>query len=122
MVYALFLILHVVISVLLMVVVLLQSGRGGGLASAFGAGGGNQTLFGGRGATTFLTKATWILGAGFMVTSLLLAVLIGNRQGTTQQRSVLRDNPAASAPVVPGSTTPSGGEAQTPPSGGGTGN
>jgi len=63
--YVLFLILHVLISLVLIVVVLLQSGKGGGLAGAFGGGGGSQAIFGGRGAATFLSKATTYLGAGF---------------------------------------------------------
>ncbi len=102
MLYGIFLVLHIVVSGLLMAVVLMQSGRGGGLAGAFGGGGGNQTLFGARGATTFLTKATWVLGGGFMVTSLILALAIGNRQMSTKARSVLQENPPISAPATPG--------------------
>ena len=109
MLYGIFLALHILVSALLMAVVLMQSGRGGGLAGAFGGGGGNQTLFGARGATTFLTKATWVLGGGFMVTSLILALAIGNRQTATKTRSVLQENPPISAPATPGpgTTTPS---------------
>ena len=107
MLYGIFLVLHIVVSALLMAVVLMQSGRGGGLAGAFGGGGGNQTLFGARGATTFLTKATWVLGGGFMVTSLILALAIGNRQTASKARSVLQENPPISAPATPGpATTP----------------
>jgi len=101
MLYGLLIVCHVILAVLLMGVVLLQSGRGGGLAGAFG-GSGNQTLFGGRGATTFLTKATWILGSGFMVSSLILALTIGNRQATSRPRSVLEENPPVTAPATPG--------------------
>ncbi|MBM3287270.1 MAG: preprotein translocase subunit SecG, partial [Candidatus Eisenbacteria bacterium] len=79
-----------------------------GLAGAFGGGGGNQTLFGGRGATTFLTKATWILGGGFMLTSLILALAIGQRETSSRPRSVLRDNPPIEqqASPQPGGTVP----------------
>ncbi len=124
MLYVVFLILHILVSFLLMGVVLLQSGRGGGLAGSFGGGAGNQTLFGGRGATTFLTKATWVLGGGFMVTSLILALAIGNRQGTARPKSVLRENPPIGAPAQPGPGTPTpapptGQEPiQAPPAGG----
>jgi preprotein translocase subunit SecG len=114
MLYPIFMVLHILVSGLLMTVVLLQSGRGGGLAGAFGGGGGNQTLFGARGATTFLTKATWFLGAGFMVTSLILALAIGNRQTASKPRSVLRENPPAAAPATPGTTLPATGEGGTP--------
>jgi len=58
----------------LIVVVLLQSGKGGGLASAFGGAGGTDAVFGGRGAATFLSKSTTVLGTLFFVTSLSLAI------------------------------------------------
>ena len=113
MVYAIFLTLHILIAFLLMVVVLLQSGRGGSLSASFG-GGGNQTLFGGRGATSFLTKATWILGAGFMVTSLMLAVTIGRRTGTAEPRSLLKENPIEIPAGAPGASSPAEPAPQTP--------
>jgi preprotein translocase subunit SecG len=119
MLYAIMLILHILVAVLLMAVVLMQQGRGGAMGSAFGGGGGNQTLFGGRGATSFLTKATWVLGGGFMVTSLILALAIGQRQGTSGTRSLLKENPisipAGSAPAVPGGAPATGGEAPGSP-------
>ncbi|MEZ4653098.1 MAG: preprotein translocase subunit SecG [Candidatus Eisenbacteria bacterium] len=107
--YQLFILLHVFISICLILVVLMQSGRGGGVAGAFG-GGGNQTVFGGRGATDFLGKATWGLGGGFMFTSLLLGVLSAHR---TEAPSVIEKTtaapqpPSSSAPAVPGQQTPS---------------
>ncbi len=120
--YAIIVILHIFVAVLLMAVVLMQSGRGGALGSCFGGGGGSQTLFGGRGATSFLTKATWVLGGGFMVTSLVLALTIGHRQGIGKARSLLRENPI-SAPAAPGPASggtespgalPQGGAPETP--------
>ena len=118
MLYAIILVLHILVAILLMAVVLMQQGRGGAMGATFGGGGGNQTLFGGRGATSFLTKATWILGGGFMVTSLILALAIGQRQGTTT-RSLLRENPvsvpAAQAPAVPDGAPATGGETPAAP-------
>jgi preprotein translocase subunit SecG len=73
-VFAFFVVIHVLICLALILVVLLQSGRGGGLAGAFGGGGG-QAFFGGRGAATFLSKATSWLAVAFMLMSILLAVL-----------------------------------------------
>lgn len=127
--YQLFIVLHVFISVCLILVVLMQSGKGGGVAGAFG-GGGNQTVFGGRGATDFLGKATWGLGAGFMFTSLLLGIL---SSGRSEPASVIEKTaappPTSTAPVNPGEQAippaPSGESAPseatdeaTPPSGG----
>jgi len=90
-VFTFFVVIHVVICLALVLVVLLQSGRGGGLAGAFG-GGGAQTFFGGRGAATLLSKATAWLAVGFMVMSILLAVLSsrgggGGGEGILQQRA-----------------------------------
>ncbi|MFQ5738097.1 MAG: preprotein translocase subunit SecG [Acidobacteriota bacterium] len=68
---------HVLVSVLLVLVVLLQSGRAADLAGAFG-GAGSQTAFGPRGAATFLSKATTFLAVVFMATSLALAMVSGS--------------------------------------------
>ncbi len=70
----LLIIIHVMVSFLLIVVVLLQSGKGGDLASAFGMTG-SQTVFGPRGATTLLHKITVALAVLFMVTSLSLYLI-----------------------------------------------
>jgi len=81
------LIVHILVCFALMAVVLMQSGKGGGLAGAFGGGGGNQTIFGGRGAVDFLGKATWVLGAAFMLTSLTLASFpVGAGRGRPRRR------------------------------------
>jgi preprotein translocase subunit SecG len=67
--------LHVLICLVLVVIVLLQAGKGGGLASAFGGAGGTDAVFGGRGTATFLSKFTTILGTVFFITSLMLAII-----------------------------------------------
>jgi len=74
----LLLFVHIVVSLLLVVVVLLQSGKSADLAGAFG-GGGTQSSFGPRGAATILSKLTTILAVSFMITSLLLYILATNR-------------------------------------------
>jgi preprotein translocase subunit SecG len=65
-------VVHVVVCVFLILVILLQAGKGGGMGAAFG-GAGAQTVFGGRGAQTFLGKVTAGAAAVFMLTSLTLA-------------------------------------------------
>jgi len=67
-------ILHVIISIFLILVVLVQQGKGADLAGAFG-GGGSQTAFGARGATTLLHKLTTTFFILFVMTSMALAVL-----------------------------------------------
>lgn len=68
----LILVFHFVGAVLLIITILLQSGKGSDIGSAFGAGG-SQSLFGARGASTFLTKSTTVIAIIFLATSLCLA-------------------------------------------------
>jgi len=66
-------IVHVLVCLFLIAVVLLQSGKSGDVAAAFG-GQGSQTAFGPRGAATGLSRATTISAVLFMITSITLAV------------------------------------------------
>ena len=109
--YGVLLALHIIICFALIVVVLLQSGKGGGLAGgAFG--GTAQTVFGGRGATDFMTRATMVLGGAFFLTSLVLALM--SSAGSTQ-RSLLQEaarkaqsTAPAQMPTQPGQAPPAG--------------
>src|SRR6266540_5255209 len=93
--------LHILVCFILIMVVLLQSGKAADLAGAFG-GGGSQTALGSRGAATVLTKATTIAAVLFMITSLSLAILGSRRSG-----SVIESAPSpASVPGAPASSTP----------------
>jgi preprotein translocase subunit SecG len=65
-------IVHVFVCLFLMLVVLLQQGKGGGMGAAFG-GGATQQVFGGRGAGNLLTRATAVCAGIFMLTSVSLA-------------------------------------------------
>ena len=67
-------VVHVTVSVALIMIVLLQTGKGADMGAAFG-GGSSQTLFGSTGASTFLSKATTGAAIIFMLTSLALAYL-----------------------------------------------
>ncbi|WP_437325164.1 preprotein translocase subunit SecG [Sorangium sp. So ce381] len=66
-------IVHVFVCLFLILVVLLQQGRGGGMGSAMG--GATAQVFGGRGAGNFMTRLTAICAAVFMATSVSLAYL-----------------------------------------------
>jgi len=74
----LILILHLIVCVLLILVVLLQAGKGADMGAAFGAGA-SQTVFGSGGAAPFLTRLTTVVAVIFMVTSIILT-MIGSRQ------------------------------------------
>jgi len=96
--YGLILMLHLVICLALIGVVLVQSGKGGGLAGgAFG--GSATTVFGGRGATDFVTRATMVLGAAFFVTSLALALMSSGQAGT--RRSLIQEEARRAATSQP---------------------
>ena len=89
--------LHVIVSLLLIAVILLQTGsKGGGLGASFGGGGANSA-FGAQGAAPFLSKFTYWLAAGFMATSLVIEIII-----VKENRSVLdRHTPTKTAPAHP---------------------
>ncbi len=91
--------IHVAVSLLLMLVVLIQQGKGADLAGAFG-GGGSQMAFGARSATTFLQKSTAILFALFVVTSLGLAIIQAKPSGSVMDEGPAKV-PAAPAPATP---------------------
>ncbi len=74
--------LHIVVCLLLIAVVLLQTGKRADLAGAFG-GGGSQTAFGARGAATALSKATTAGAVLFMLTSIALTVLYSADSGSS---------------------------------------
>src|SRR4029079_1251538 len=98
-------IVHIIVCLILVVVVLLQSGKAADLAGAFG-GMGSQTAFGPRGAATALSNATTIAATLCMTTSLSLAILA--TRGAGRSSSVLERTQKA-APVQ--KSTPAG----TPP-------
>jgi preprotein translocase subunit SecG len=87
-------VVHVFISIFLILVVLLQQGKGADLAGAFG-GGGSQTAFGARGATTLLHKLTTGFFIAFVITSMTLAVLQARPRGSVMSGQTA---PAAPAP------------------------
>ena len=70
--------IHIIVCVALILIVLLQTGKGADMGAVFG-GGSSQTLFGSGGASTFLTKMTTGAAIIFMLTSLSLAYFSGKR-------------------------------------------
>jgi preprotein translocase subunit SecG len=103
--------LHVLVCIILVLVVLLQSGKGADLAGAFG-GGGTQTAFGSRGPASFLSKMTTIAAVVFMLTSIGLSMMPVTKT-RTEGKSVLENTketaqPAKKAPAVqqPAAPTP----------------
>lgn len=97
-------VVHIVACVFLMLVVLIQPGKGGGLGAFTGAGA--QQVFGGRGAGNFLTKTTWATATIFFATSISLAYLSSSEDESLQQRAesaVERSKEKLPPPVSSGS-------------------
>src|SRR5256884_9791112 len=92
-------ILHIVISLFLILVVLVQQGKGADLAGAFG-GGGSQTAFGARGATTLLHKLTTTFFILFVITSMALAGLMGRPPSSGLGNRAAPTAPAAEREVT----------------------
>ncbi len=89
------LVIHLLLAISMIGVVLLQRSEGGGLGMGGGGGGGMASFLTGRGTANLLTRATAILAAAFMVTSITLGVLAGTG---TERRSIVEELPV-SAPV-----------------------
>jgi preprotein translocase subunit SecG len=111
-IYPLLVTLHILICLLLIGVIMLQSGEAADLAGAFG-GAGSQTAFGPRGAATFLSKATTWCAIMFMLTSMALTMHVDNTVASPTGSSVLQQfsktskQPAAPAkPAVPAAPAP----------------
>lgn len=118
--HILLVILHIAICIALIMIVLLQTGKGADMGAAFG-GGSSQTLFGSTGASTFLTKATTVVAIAFMVTSLILAYIssgktqssimleqkapIQQEAGPTSAGETVTETPDASAPTQSSETS-----------------
>ena len=77
-------VLHVLIAIAVVALVLVQRGAGATAGAAFGSGA-SGTVFGARGAGTFLTKSTWVLGAAFCAISLTMAVIVSRTDTTPKQ-------------------------------------
>src|SRR5262249_27829510 len=104
-------IVHVLMCFAIIAIVLLQSGKGADIGSAFG-GAGSQAVFGSMGTPTLLGKITAGVAIVFTLTSFTLAMLGGERAS-----SVVREPAPATAPTTPAPTTPAPAtpEPATPP-------
>jgi len=99
--YALLIVLHIIVSIALVVSVLMQSSKGGGLAGSFGGSGITGGVFGGRGAAPFLAKATTVFAVMFMLTSVTLNfVKPDGSSRSTIERALMEGGAVGSAPAV----------------------
>ena len=94
--FTLILVIHIIVSLIMILTVLLQSGKGAEIGSTFGgSSSSNQTIFGSAGPATLLAKVTYGCAAVFMVTSLALTYM-----STTQKsESIMESVPATMSPA-----------------------
>ena len=103
------LIVQTLVAAALVGVILMQRSEGGGL----GVGGSSAGLMTARGAADFLTRATAILGAAFIILSIVLAAIAGvSRESVKGDTSLVKDRPVQTQPVAPAApaTQPAGNE------------
>ncbi|MCI0529229.1 MAG: preprotein translocase subunit SecG [Nitrospira sp.] len=117
--FTVLLVIHILACFTMVGVILLQSGKGAEMGAVFG--GSSQTLFGSRGAATFLSKVTVVAAAAFMLTALSLAVLSKERSVASSLRELQQSSetpaqtmpaPDTSIPSAP-SSSDSGGHEQS---------
>lgn len=110
--YTILVVLHVLVSIALIGLVLIQHGKGADAGAAFGSGA-SGTVFGARGSANFLTRVTAWLAAAFFILSLALAYIV---HGRSNSESVVDGLAAPAAEAIVPSTVqlPAEGTAATP--------
>jgi preprotein translocase subunit SecG len=98
--YSLLMMISVLVAIVLIITVLLQSSKGGGLAGSFGGTGTFGTVFGTRRTADFLSKTTWWLGGSLIVLALVINLFF-LKSGGKAQRSAIQDG----AQQVPASSS-----------------
>ena len=98
--YTAVLVIHLIVCLFMIFIILVQSSKGAEMGAAFG--GSSQTLFGSRGAATFLSKLTTAAAVMFMISSLTLAII------SVRNSSIMSSVPVQESPAKPLADTESG--------------
>ncbi len=102
--YTFLVILFVLLSFTMIIVILLQAGKGQGLAGAIGGGAAGGSVFGGRGAADFLSKATTWIAAAYMVLAIVIGYIYKSEAEQTQQSLI--EQRIGDQPVMPETDLP----------------
>ncbi len=118
--YTFLVVLFILISIVMVVVILLQAGKGQGLAGSIGGGMGSSAIFGGRGAADFLSKATSWIAALYIVFALIIGVIYKS-EASDAQKSLIQKRaekeqaqPLPNIPVAPVNQQPQQQSTQQP--------
>ncbi|MDR3608982.1 MAG: preprotein translocase subunit SecG [Ignavibacteriaceae bacterium] len=99
--YSLLILISALISVFLIIMVLLQSSKGGGLAGTFG-GGNMGSMFGTRRTADFLSKATWWLGGSLAALALIINLFfLPGKSSENQRESIIQKSGRQTVPTTP---------------------
>ena len=115
MLLTIFNVIYVLVAIGMIVLILLQRGAGAAAGSGFG-GGASGTVFGARGATTFLSRSTAVLAGGFFLLSLAMGIYLGHA-GTSKPAEDLGIMSGVETPKAPAAPAPAG-EVPVPAAGG----
>lgn len=102
--YSLLVILFVIVCILLVITILMQASKGGGLASSFGGMGSAGGVLGARGAASFLQKVTIGLGISYGILCLIISLL--SKPATELPESQTQERIRSEQPAVPGPSAP----------------
>lgn len=102
--YTFLVIMFILISFVMVVAILLQAGKGQGLAGSIGGGAGGSSVFGGRGAADFLSKATTWIAVAYMALAIVIGMLYKSEAETSQQSLIqqrVQEQDALPTPNLP---------------------
>lgn len=108
--YTAVVVIQIIVSIVLIISVLLQVGKGATMGSSFGGGSSSQTVFGSAGPATMLAKITWVCLVIFLLSSIYLthlsaaakksSIMSGLPSVTAPAKTALPETPAAPAPMT----------------------
>lgn len=95
--HTLVVVIQLIVSIVLIIAVLLQVGKGATMGSSFGGGSSSQTVFGSAGPATLLAKITWVCLVIFLLSSIYLTHL----SAKAKKSSIMSEVPAVTNPIAP---------------------
>ena len=110
--YYFLLIVHLTACISLILIVLLQSGKGGGLSGLMGGGGGAEQIFGASTGMAFVKKVTVAIAVTFVLTSLLLTIVVSRKGLSTVTRQYQPTAPISAPAPASQNTAPAAPQAQ----------